>query len=113
MPSQPTPIQKNCFTLCGILLDDEASIILHYGYGSKVTKSTKILLNKKEAVKTNLVGIAWAQRYINELSVFPEKNREEIVVLGRQFSLVTLFTSLIVLEVIFSKKTLPNNFLDP
>jgi hypothetical protein len=45
-----------------------------------------------------LVPLVWAQQKLSFLNVFPEKNKDAIVELGRKFQFVTPGTSLLVLE---------------
>jgi hypothetical protein len=50
------------------------------------------------AAHFGLIRRQWAQQKLQELSAFKDKNRREIIALGMEYSLVTDFTSLMVLE---------------
>jgi hypothetical protein len=47
---------------------------------------------------SGLIPLVWAQQKLSFLNVFPEKNKDQIVELGRKFQFVTPGTSLLVLE---------------
>jgi len=55
-------------------------------------------VSKKGAPTGTLLARFWAQMKVDELAVFPERNHEELLRLGRDYGLVTPGTSLIVLE---------------
>lgn len=104
-PSIPTRVEST-FRLCGKL---SASVLrsgsptfltLNFGFGSKVTHSQSFQLTTQGAAFTSLIPRMWAQRKIDELTLFPEETENEKVILelGRQFSIVTPSTSIIVLE---------------
>jgi tetratricopeptide (TPR) repeat protein len=53
------------------------------------------------STKSNHFGLIrrlWAQEKINELNIFKEKNKSEILSIGLEYSIVSHFTSLLVLE---------------
>jgi Ca-activated chloride channel homolog len=85
--------------LSGRLVSPEARITLLYGWqrGSPTTRRSFVLQRPGKAT-TGLVARLWAQRRIADLSLWPEKNHEELLQLGRQYGLVTPGTSLLVLE---------------
>lgn len=97
-PSKPTSFTTN-FSLAGQLLSDKALITLNFGFGNKIHKSVKVQLDKKEILtESNLVSRIWAQKKIAELDMLYEKNKDEILNLGKKYSIVTRSTSLIVLD---------------
>lgn len=103
-PSIPTRVE-NSFRLCGRLSAAAARgaptfITVNFGFGSKITHSQSFQLTTQGASFTSLVPRMWAQRKIDELALFPEEteNEKAILDLGRQFSIVTPSTSIIVLE---------------
>ena len=97
-PSKPTDFKTN-FSIAGQLKNNEAEITLNFGFGNKVHKSIKIKLDKSEILsETNLVSRIWAQKKIAELDMLYEKNKEEIINIGKKHSIVTRNTSLIVLD---------------
>src|SRR5258706_108359 len=50
------------------------------------------------ATQTGLVPRFWGEQKVADLSVFAEKNHDELLKIGREFSIVTPNTSLMVLE---------------
>lgn len=55
-------------------------------------------LRRAEAVAGRVIARAWAGARVAELAVFPERNAEKLLHIGRRYGLVTPGTSLIVLE---------------
>ena len=88
------------FTISGRLLVPEAKLTLHYGYGKEVVASQTFTINSAGAEEGTLLPRFWAQQKAAALSLFPEKNAEELAKLGRQYNLVTANTSLLVLETV-------------
>lgn len=86
------------FAIAGRLLATEAKITLNYGIGDQVMHRQTIALRKSAGPSTGLAARFWAQQKLAELLSSPEKNRERILALGREFNLVTPNTSLMVLE---------------
>ena len=86
----------------GRLLADEAELTLVYGGVAEVAERRTIKLKRAEALRAGQgagpVATAWAQGRAEALSVFAERNGEELLGLGRRFGLVTANTSLLVLE---------------
>ena len=99
-PSMPKPILHN-FSLAGIVIEPKTTITLQFGYGTTVTTEKTVTLDfsKQEADAVNLARV-WAQKKIGELDIQYEQNKELITFLGKQFSIVTRGTSLIVLETV-------------
>ncbi|NTS43959.1 DUF2135 domain-containing protein [Flavisolibacter sp. BT320] len=98
-PTHPSPVAAG-FTLAGEYDGREQSIRLQFGYGRTVTTETVVRLPGSE----NRLSSQWdlrrlvAQKRVQELESDEEKNKAEILRLGREHSLVTSFTSLLVLE---------------
>ncbi len=85
----------------GILKVEKATLVLKFGYGNIVThKEIIVLQNDKYAKKSNEGEIAklWAAKKVAFLDRQPEKNKVAITALGKEFALVTRYTSLIVLD---------------
>ncbi len=85
----------------GILKAEKATLVLKFGYGNVVTNTETIVLqNDKYAKKSTESEIAklWAAKKVAFLDRQPEKNKVAITALGKEFSLVTRYTSLIVLD---------------
>ncbi len=85
-------------TVTGRLLAPEATVTLRYGVDREVVRERVIKLRQSSASKASLAEIAWAQQKAAGLSVFPERNRQVLVALGRRHRIVTPGTSLLVLE---------------
>lgn len=99
-PSMPEPVLNN-FSVAGIATEPKATITLQFGYGTTVTTEKTVTLDfsKQEAGAVNLARV-WAQKKLGELDVQYDQNKELITFLGKQFSIVTRNTSLIVLETV-------------
>ena len=96
-PRIARPLQGR-FTLAGKLTAPEARLVLSYGAGGKTLASSKASVSAADAVPGDLLRRYWAQKKLADLLVFQKQNETEIADLGKQYSLVTPFTSLIVLE---------------
>ena len=96
-PGLPQPVHGR-FALAGRLVGEKAEVVLEYGVGGKVKKRSKYKISRKDAVRGDLVRRFWAQKKVEELSVFPKRNQAELVAVGKRYGLVTPGTSLIVLE---------------
>ncbi|MCX6925956.1 MAG: VIT domain-containing protein [Verrucomicrobia bacterium] len=86
------------FTLAGKLTGPEARIVLNYGASGKKLASSKLTVSPADAVPGDLLRRFWAQKKLEDLLVMQKQNETEIADLGKQYGLVTPFTSLIVLE---------------
>lgn len=96
-PSMPEAVQRQ-FAIAGKLTNRRSYIKLHFGYGQQVVFSQKIPLKFPKAGNSPGIARRWAVKQIAELSLQAEKNKEAITHLGKQFSVVTVTTSLIVLD---------------
>lgn len=85
-------------TLAGKLTGPEARLVLNYGASGKTLASSKLSVSPANAAQGDLLRRFWAQKKLGDLLVFQKKNETEIAELGKQYGLVTPFTSLIVLE---------------
>ena len=89
-------------TVTGRLLADEAELTLSFGAGREVFEQRLVKLRKPAAARgadgPGPIATAWAQGRAEALSIFPDKNAEALLQLGRRFGLVTANTSLLVLE---------------
>jgi tetratricopeptide (TPR) repeat protein len=97
-PSIPFGVINNC-SIAGISTDPGAIVTLQFGYGKTVILEKRVKLDYDKG-KTSQADIAhvWAGKKINELDIRYEQNAALIGQLGKQFSIVTRNTSLIVLE---------------
>ena len=98
-PRLPQPVQGRV-TIAGRLLAKSAKLTLNYGRSGAVTLRVPITLTQEGATETNLISRFWAQLKLADLSVNADRNEGEITALGKQFNLVTPYTSMIVLETV-------------
>lgn len=97
-PNLPTVVTKD-FSIAGMLTGKNAEITLHFGAGNRVMYSEKITLDTSVNMSdSGFIPRIWAQKKIEELDMQYEKNRQEIITMGREYSIVTRDTSLIVLD---------------
>ncbi len=97
-PDQSQPLPTGRLALAGKLLSDQATIKLNYGFGNQITKTTTLTLKKESATATGLISRYWAQQKVAQLSIFQDKNHEQLAKIGQSFNLVTPNTSLLVLD---------------
>jgi Ca-activated chloride channel homolog len=86
------------FILTGALTAPSAAIVLEFGAAGRVLRKVRYVVQKQNASEGDMLETLWAQKKIKELSVFPENNRRELLAIGKQYSLVTPGTSMLVLE---------------
>ncbi|HUT32333.1 MAG TPA: VIT domain-containing protein [Planctomycetota bacterium] len=86
------------FTLVGKLKGETGKVTLAYGASGKPLAQTPYTVSRADAVEGNLLRRLWAQKKVADLEVFPKKNEQEIVAVGKQYEIVTPYTSLIVLD---------------
>lgn len=96
-PSSTQPVQGR-FAVVGKLAGKKAKIELTYGVNAMATHKVTHEVLASDAVDSNLVRLFWAQTKLQELQMYPERNKQEMVALGKRHGLVTPGTSLIVLE---------------
>jgi Ca-activated chloride channel family protein len=96
-PQLPQPLSGQ-ITVAGKLIDETATITLNYGYPGQPPVSKTFAVNAAGAVEGVLLRRLWAQTKLADLLVAEKENESEIVDLGKKHSLVTPFTSLIVLD---------------
>jgi hypothetical protein len=75
-------------------------VTLVYAVGGREIERVPVRLPAEKPPSGRVVARAWAARQVEELSVFPERNEEAMLALGRRTGLVTPATSLIVLETV-------------
>jgi hypothetical protein len=98
-PSLPQPVRAHTpFTLVGKLNAKAATVTLNYGFAGKASVSNPLELSIRDAIQGNLLRKLWAQRKLADLMVFQDRNKKEILELGKAHGLVTPYTSLIVLD---------------
>ncbi|MBS1537013.1 MAG: DUF2135 domain-containing protein [Bacteroidetes bacterium] len=97
-PSISTPV-NGTIMICGKLQADKSEIILNFGFGKTIKHTEKIRLDaNSQSVKTTMLPRLWAQKKIAELDMRYKTNKNAITELGKQFSIVTRNTSLLVLD---------------
>jgi len=97
-PALPQSISQDV-VLTGILKGNQSTVKVLFGYGNEVTETKTIHLNKeKQSVKDWEISNFWAQKKLNELEIFEQKNKDEIKNISIQFGLVSNNMSLMVLE---------------
>ncbi|WP_282630398.1 VIT domain-containing protein [Empedobacter sedimenti] len=84
------------FSIAGISQYPNAKLTMMFGRNGKVEFNKELDLGK--AAQTFEISKVWAQNKVNYLELNPEQNKTEIEEIGKQFSIVTSNTSLIVLE---------------
>ena len=90
---------ENGFNISGIAAQKSTEITLLFGFGNTPTLEKVVKLNADEnTVEDWEIAQFWAQKKISELELFADKNKDEIKNLGKQFGIVTMNSSLIVLE---------------
>lgn len=93
----PATAMRGGFSIAGIMKTATAGIQLNYGYGNTITQSQQFTITKNGTGYGNISKI-WAGMKIDQLDMQYKKNRELITALGKEFSIVTQNTSLIVLD---------------
>ncbi len=88
---------RNGFSIAGILKTNIADIVLNFGYGNTVISSIKYTISKDEE-SINSIPRSWAALRIDMLEQQPKKNKQAITETGKEFSIVTSNTSLLVLD---------------
>jgi uncharacterized protein YfaP (DUF2135 family) len=95
-PNIKTPVEQE-FSMAGILKGKSATITLNYGIGNNIMHSETIEIQQSKNENHNVQRL-WAKKAVNQLMMQSKKNEKAITKMGKQFSLVTPYTSLIVLE---------------
>jgi Ca-activated chloride channel homolog len=98
LPYGAQPVQSERVTLVGRLVAPEARLRLRYASPGREAREHTYVLSRAAAGHSGLVPRFWAQHKLAELQLAPERNRAELLALGRKFGLVTPGTSLLVLE---------------
>jgi tetratricopeptide (TPR) repeat protein len=93
----PAVVTKG-LSFAGILNVPEAKITVSLGYGNTITDTKTFTLRQKDTTDYDQVKRIWATMRISELELQYEQNKEVITGLGKEFSVVTQNTSLIVLD---------------
>jgi hypothetical protein len=84
--------------LVGKLEGQRTELTLHYGIEGKSLQKSTFTIARAEAAEGKLLRTFWAQKKLADLMISQQNNEKAIADLGREFGLVTPYTSLIVLE---------------
>lgn len=87
---------SNSFSCSGIMEGATTDIELSFGYGSEITDTRTVTVDNRERRVSNIGERVWAQKKLKSLLI--ENSIDAIKAHGKQFSLVTPGTSLIVLD---------------
>ena len=86
------------FTLVGRLESRQAAVKLSFRAAGQNQWEQTFTIDGTTAVEGSLLRRLWAQKKLGDLLIHEQRNQAEIVALGKEFGLVTPFTSLMVLE---------------
>ncbi|WP_299437822.1 VIT domain-containing protein [uncultured Aquimarina sp.] len=95
-PNVPVSLSHD-FSMSGKDFTKGETLLLNFGYGNEITKSVRIKIDASPTKSVDVNRI-WAQKKLNHLQRDVKENKEQITALGKKYSLVTDYTSLIVLE---------------
>lgn len=99
-PSAPRKVDTD-LEVAGVLFSNEGSIRLNFGIGDEVIYTKLIKLDSSAAHKhPDLARRLWAQQKLEHLAANYEENEDKILQLGKDHSIVTQNTSLIVLDAV-------------
>jgi hypothetical protein len=96
--TQTTPILNTGLSFAGKLKNGPSDIKVELGFGNEVVVTKQFTISKKEESDYDQVKRIWATMKISRLDMEYEKNKEDITKLGKEFSVVTQNTSLLVLD---------------
>lgn len=96
--TQTTPILNTGLSFAGKLKSTSADIKVQLGFGKEVVVTEEYTISKEDKSDYDQVKRIWATMQISQLDLAYEKNKEAITALGKEFSVVTQNTSLIVLD---------------
>ena len=85
-------------SFAGILNVPESEVKVSLGYGTTITQTKTFTLRQTDTTEYDQVKRIWATMRISELELQFDKNKNAITSLGKEFSVVTQNTSLIVLD---------------
>lgn len=97
---KPGAAVRGTFAVAGLQTQDRSRLHLSFGYGAKVAFTRDVLLDPGSGTDHPLVRRIWAQKKLANLSVEPQRYRDDILRLGQEHGIVTDESSLIVLETV-------------
>lgn len=87
------------FTLSGISSSNDFDLSLQFGIPGQILHTETISFSRENEISgSNVVERMWALQKLNRLLPLPEKNKEKIISHSTKYSIVSPFTSLIVLD---------------
>jgi len=89
---------KDSLTVVGIVKNKYSEITLNIGKGSKVIQKITIALSVNENLRVPAIERLYARIKLNELLKQKEKNKKSIINISQKYSILTEFTSFLVLE---------------
>ncbi len=89
---------RHGFTLAGIVKKAVVTITANFCYGNNITMSKVFTIAADKASTYDNVKRIWAEMKIAQLDLRYQTNKEAITKLGKEFSIVTRNTSLLVLD---------------
>lgn len=91
------------FSVAGNLKKKSGTLKISIGQNGKVTSviEKEISIGDKDIVESELAAKIWAQKKIDSLMIDSDKNRSQIIDTAKQYTIVTDFTSLIVLDSVY------------
>ncbi|MFI5204091.1 MAG: VIT domain-containing protein, partial [Flavobacteriales bacterium] len=95
-PSIPVDVTRT-FSIAGMTEGGGAEMVLNFGFGNEVVHSQRIQI-KAGVSQQAAVDRLWAQKKINSLDLEFTENEAAITKTAKEFSIVTRYTSLIVLD---------------
>lgn len=95
-PNYTTTI-NNDFSISGKNFNDNDKVLLHFGYGNKISETIEINL-KSSNNRNKKIKRIWAQKKLKSLIQEKEKNKKDIIKLSKKYQLISPYTSLIVLD---------------
>ena len=98
-PQLPQPLAGR-FTLVGKLKRESATVTVNYGRSTagEAPEKRTFTVARADAAEGSLLRRLWAQKKLAELMIRQKQNQKQIAALGKQFGLVTPYTSLLVLD---------------
>ena len=85
-------------TLVGRLEGDEGAVTVKYGWTDRDQREVKVAISARDAPEGGLLQFVWARDRIADLMADPNPDEKQIAQIGKRYSVVTPYTSLIVLE---------------
>ncbi|WP_375562698.1 VIT domain-containing protein [Bernardetia sp. OM2101] len=97
-PQTPQTLQKGkTFSLAGqINSNKDAEIEIQFGIGKQVLETRKITIPKN--YNSTSIQRIWANKKVDEFSLNTRQNKTKIIEVAKNYSLITPYTSLIVLD---------------